>query len=88
MNESTSKFHYVYILRSIPFPTQTYIGYTNDLNRRLRRHNSGKTFHTGKFCPWKIETAIALTDKHTALAFERYLKSHSGKAFARKRLMA
>lgn len=87
MDEFHSKYHYVYILHSIPYPTQTYIGYTRNLRTRLIKHNSGTTIHTRKFHPWRIETAIAFSDKYKALAFERYLKSHSGKAFAGKRLV-
>ena len=87
MKNFLSRYHYVYILRSIPYPSQSYVGYTQDLRRRLFRHNSGLTTHTRKYRPWHIETAIAFSGKYNALAFERYLKSHSGKAFASKRLM-
>ena len=78
--------HYVYLLRSIPDPYQTYIGYTEDLKTRLSAHNHGQSPHTSKFKPWEIITYIAFKDKSKALAFEKYLKSHSGKAFANKRL--
>jgi len=40
--------------------------------------------HTSKFLPWRIETAIAFRDKTKAAAFEKYLKSQSGRAFAGK----
>ena len=36
---------YVYILRSINFPKQEYIGATADLKRRLPEHNAGKSAH-------------------------------------------
>ena len=39
--------------------------------------------HTSKFKSWKINTAIAFTNKGKALAFEKYLKTHSGRAFAK-----
>ena len=83
-----SPFHYVYVLRSIPFPNQTYIGYTTNFTSRLRVHNSGQSHHTSKYCPWSLETVIRFKSRATALAFERYLKSHSGKAFASKRLLS
>ncbi|MFO7726463.1 MAG: GIY-YIG nuclease family protein [Oceanipulchritudo sp.] len=79
--------HSVYIIRSIPYPTQTYVGYTRNLEARLAAHNSGQSPHTRKYLPWTAETAISFSDKYTALAFERYLKSHSGKAFTSKRLL-
>jgi putative endonuclease len=77
---------YVYILRSIKDPDQQYIGATADLKRRLSDHNAGKSPHTAKFKPWQLTWYCAFPDKYKALAFEKYLKSHSGRAFANKRL--
>jgi putative endonuclease len=45
---------YVYIIRSINFPEQEYIGATSNLKRRLPEHNAGKSAHTAKFKPWKL----------------------------------
>ena len=80
--------HYVYLLRSDPYPTQTYIGQTADLRQRLATHNAGGSPHTAKYRPWRITTYLAFSEKSQATAFERYLKSHSGIAFARKRLQS
>jgi putative endonuclease len=77
---------YVYIIRSINFPDQEYTGATADLRRRIVEHNAGRSTHTAKFMPWKLVWYCAFPDKQRALAFERYLKSHSGRAFAKKRL--
>jgi predicted GIY-YIG superfamily endonuclease len=77
---------YVYLLRSIPNPDQTYIGYTEDLKTRLQAHNHGQSPHTSKYRPWNLITYLSFNDKARALSFEKYLKSHSGKAFANKRL--
>ena len=76
---------YVYIIRSINFPDQEYIGATADLKRRLPEHNAGKSTHTAKFKPWELVWYCAFPDKYKALEFEKYLKSHSGRAFAKKR---
>ena len=78
---------YVYILRSESQPEQTYIGFTEDLKQRFLALNQGGSPHTAKFAPWQIEFYCAFKYKHPALEFERYLKSHSGKAFANKRLL-
>jgi putative endonuclease len=78
--------YFVYLLRSISYPDQTYIGYTTDLNARLTSHNHGKSKHTAKYKPWELVTYTAFSEQSKALSFEKYLKSHSGKAFARKRL--
>ena len=77
---------YVYLLQSEAGTGQRYVGLTSDLKRRLTDHNSGKSPHTSKFLPWKLITYVAFSDRPKAEAFERYLKSGSGHAFARKRL--
>ena len=79
-------FTYVYLLRSESHPHQTYVGITSDLKQRLKEHNAGKARHTSKFTPWELETYVAFSDTDQARAFERYLKTSSGIAFANKRL--
>jgi len=81
-----SQFTYVYILQSEVDPDRFYVGCTRDLRERLRRHNAGKVPHTAKWKPWRIKTYIALSDEARARALEQYLKSASGRAFAKKRL--
>ncbi len=77
---------YVYLLQSESFVGQRYIGITSDLNRRLAEHNARESPHTSKCAPWKLVTYIAFSDERKAEIFERYLKSGSGHAFAKKRL--
>jgi len=79
-------FHYVYILRSERNEEHFYIGSTDDLKARLKKHNAGGVPHTSRFGPWKIKTAVAFTCPDKASAFERYLKTSSGRALAKKRL--
>jgi predicted GIY-YIG superfamily endonuclease len=63
-----------------------YSGFTEDLQSHLKKHNAGEVPHTAKFRPWRVKTAIAFTEREQAARFERYLKSSSGRAFAKKRL--
>jgi putative endonuclease len=77
---------YVYLLQSIIYPDETYIGLTDDLRARLSAHNAGQSLHTAKFKPWRLVTYVAFSDEQKAIAFERYLKTASGRAFADKRL--
>ena len=77
-------FQYVYILVSESDPLRHYTGLTQDLEERLLAHNNGKVPHTRRFRPWRIETAFGFRSKAKAVAFEKYLKSHSGRAFASK----
>lgn len=77
---------YVYILRSLEHPERYYVGVTSDLRARLKRHNAGEVSHTSKYTPWEIKTYVGFSDEKQAFAFEKYLKSASGRAFATKRL--
>lgn len=77
---------YVYILRSVDHHDRHYVGVTSDLRARLKRHNAGDVLHTSKYLPWAIKTYIAFSNEQQAFAFEKYLKSPSGRAFAKKRL--
>lgn len=73
---------YVYILQSLT-GDHFYTGLTDDLDARLSKHNSGAVTHTSKFRPWRIQTYVAFTEEDRATAFEKYLKSGSGRAFAK-----
>jgi putative endonuclease len=77
---------YVYILNSSAFPDRYYAGIADDLRARLAKHNAGEVSHTSKFKPWELKTYIGFSDEKRAFAFEKYLKSPSGRAFAKKRL--
>ena len=77
---------YVYLLESVSDRARRYVGLTNDLRQRLREHNAGKSPHTSKYVPWRVVTYVAFSERPKAEAFERYLKSGSGHAFAKKRL--
>lgn len=77
---------YVYILESLGDPGRHYVGLTGDLRARLERHNAGEASHSSKFAPWRVKSYFAFTDEAKAVAFEKYLKSASGRAFAKKRL--
>lgn len=76
---------YVYILQSLD-TEHFYVGITDDLRARVERHNAGEVPHTSKFLPWRVKTYVAFSDEDQAVRFEKYLKSPSGRAFAKKRL--
>ena len=77
---------YVYLLESEAVAGQRYVGATSTLKQRLAEHNAGKSPHTSKYAPWKLVTYIAFSNEQKAETFERYLKSGSGHAFAKRRL--
>jgi putative endonuclease len=76
---------YVYILQSLQHLDRYYVGVTADLRARLTKHNAREVSHTSKYAPWAIKTYVAFSDEKRAFAFEKYLKSASGRAFAKKR---
>ena len=50
------------------------------------KHNAGEVPHTSKYVPWTLKSYVAFNDGQKAVEFEKYLKSASGRAFAKKRL--
>jgi len=78
--------YYVYLIQSLVFSDQKYVGFTRDLKQRMSCHNSGGSPHTSKYKPWELVTYFAFSDQKQATDFEKYLKSQAGRAFAKKRL--
>ena len=74
----------VYVLKSAAPKARYYIGLTSDVPRRLVDHNAGRCPHTARYRPWHLHVTIELPDEQRAINFERYLKSGSGRAFARR----
>jgi len=72
----------VYILRSTVDGARYYVGLTGDFQQRLEQHNSGACSHTSKYRPWTLHVRIDFAHENQAVAFEKYLKSGSGRAFA------
>lgn len=75
--------YYIYILNSLVDKDRRYVGYTYDIKERLNEHNEGKCRTTAKARPWKLVSYIYFDNQQKALAFEKYLKSGSGRSFAK-----
>lgn len=76
---------YVYILKMAD--GEYYVGSTNDLKRRIEDHNKGKEISTKWRLPVILEAYIAVKSEVTARRLEKYLKTSSGKATLRKRIL-
>ena len=76
----------VYVLRGRSDATRYYTGFTSNWRARLEAHNAGHCAHTANGRPWDIDVLVQFTDERRALAFEKYLKSGSGVAFAKRHL--
>ena len=79
---------YAYILRSEQNPDVLYHGSTAGLKKRLQAHNLGRNRSTIALRPWQLVWYAGFESETAAKNFERHLKTSSGKAFARKRLLS
>ena len=75
---------FVYVLRSDADPERHYVGLTADVEKRLRWHNAGQNASTVKDRPWRVVVVLEFQTSEAALRFEQYLKSGSGRAFAKR----
>lgn len=64
-----------------------YTGCTNNLDDRILRHEKGSIYYTSSRLPVELVFYCAFKEKHKAFFFEKYLKSGSGKSFAKRRLI-
>lgn len=74
----------VYIVRSDVDPSRHYVGLTNDLRAETRLHNHGPCGHTRSHRPWSVVVSLEFPTEKEAVRFEKYLKSGSGRAFAKR----
>jgi predicted GIY-YIG superfamily endonuclease len=75
---------FVYVLRNSDQSPKFYIGFSSDVHARLADHNMGRCPHTASRRPWQPHIVLEFTDEKLAIRFERYLKSGSGRAFAKR----
>jgi putative endonuclease len=79
---------FVDVLRSDSDPSRRYVGIASDPDERLRWHNEGPCGYTVAHRPWSIAVSIEFPTERQALRFEHYLKSGSGRAFAKRHFAA
>lgn len=80
-------YFYVYVLRSVEYK-RSYVGFTSDVKRRLKEHNSGKTKSTKPYRPWKLLFSERHPTKIDALKREKFLKSGQGRDEIKQKLLA
>ena len=79
---------FVYVLKNAETNPQFYVGLTSDVLARVGDHNAGRCPHTAARRPWRLHVAVEFADELTAVRVERYLKSGSGRAFAKRHFEA
>ena len=67
---------YVYMLRSNSKKSVTYVGYTNDLEKRVKLHNSGKGAKFTRGRQWKLIYKEFFRSKNKAISREYYIKKN------------
>jgi predicted GIY-YIG superfamily endonuclease len=75
---------FVYILKSLLTSNKYYVGITSNPAARLGAQNAGLSAHTARHRPWKYLVVIEFEEEEAAAQFERYLKTGSGREFARR----
>lgn len=78
--------YYVYILLSLK-DNSLYVGLTLNIKKRLQEHRDGLGGFTKGHLPYKLIFVSIFSNKFIAARFEKYLKTASGKAFIRKRIL-
>ena len=84
--QSFCMFFYTYVLESSK-DFKFYIGWTNDLKRRLEEHNNGNVISTSTRRPFKLVYFEACLNKKQAIAREKYFKSGFGRRFLKNRIV-
>lgn len=84
-NSIAIMFYYVYILQSLR-NSDLYIGYTENLRKRLQEHNRGLNFSTKPYRPWHIIHCEAYRNKRDAERREKYLKTNQGARLLKRML--
>jgi len=79
--------YYTYVLHS-PEYDKIYIGYTNNLKRRLHFHNKGIQGWTAKYIPWDLVYHEEYETKTEAMKREKELKSYQGRKFIREEILS
>ena len=74
----------VYIIRSDVDPSRHYVGRTSNVQDRLEWHNHGPCGYTVYCRPWSVVVSIEFATEGAAVRFEKYLKSGSGRVFAKR----
>ena len=74
----------MYVLKTLYQPSRYYIGLTSSVGVRLDEHNAGRCPQTASRRPWRLQVAVAFADEDRAVRFERFLKSTTGRAFAKQ----
>lgn len=78
---------FVYVIQSESQPESHYVGLSSDVLARIEAHNGGRSPHTAKNRPWRLIATVEFQNEAKAINFEKYLKSGTGRAFLKARIL-
>ena len=76
---------YVYVIKG-EVANRRYVGITQDVEQRVREHNSGRSSSTKPYIPWQIIHQESFDSHEEARGREKYLKSSAGRRWLKKHL--
>ena len=79
--------YYVYVLESV-VDKRLYKGHTQDVEKRLKEHNSGKVKSTKGYKPWELKYIETFETRKEAVKREKYLKTGIGREFLISKIKA
>jgi len=85
MNNTITRYYYTYVLQSEK-DNDFYVGFTDNIRKRINEHNKGKVPSTKNRLPMKLLYYESCLDQDDAIRREKYLKSAWGKRYLRNRL--
>jgi putative endonuclease len=75
--------YWIYVLKAEKY-NKSYVGYTDNVSRRLEQHNHGQSNFSKRFLPWKLIHSESFETQVEALTREKFLKSRSGRIFLKE----
>ena len=78
---------YVYALKSLNY-SRIYVGFTMDIDKRIKEHNYGKTKSTSHYRPWTLLYWEKFNSRSSARIKEKELKSGFGKEKLKRILLS
>jgi putative endonuclease len=78
--------YFVYVLKS-ELDGRLYKGHTENIDKRIKEHNSGRTISTKGYKPWKLVYFETFQTRGEAVLREKYFKTGSGREFLKEKLM-
>ncbi len=84
--EAGGQMNYIVYILISRVARKTYVGHTNNLERRLEEHNIGKSLFSKRYKPWRIIYKELFSKEEDAIKKEKYLKSAAGRRWIKKNL--